>query len=63
MRRYETYLQQHRERLLQMRPAAPATTASWRPFFHFSLYTWLFQFLADFDGRVTSRISHRQRQN
>lgn len=53
MRRYESYLQEHRERLFKEAPRRAVDNRIMEAIFHFNLYTWLFQFLRDFDGRVT----------
>ena len=52
MRRYEVYLHQHRDRLLKNAPRRESDNRVIEAVFHFNLYTWLFQFFADFDGRV-----------
>lgn len=52
MRRYEAYLQQHRDRLLSDAPRRESDNRIMEAIFHFNLYTWLVQFLTDFDGRV-----------
>ncbi|MFZ4661329.1 MAG: hypothetical protein ACOYNY_30240 [Caldilineaceae bacterium] len=53
LRRYESYLQQHRARLLKDAPRRESDNRIMEAIFHFNLYTWLVQFFADFNGRVT----------
>ena len=53
LRRYESYLQQHRTRLLKDAPRRASDDRVMEAIFHFNLYTWLTQFFADFNGRVT----------
>ncbi|MEM7129569.1 MAG: hypothetical protein AAF702_24765 [Chloroflexota bacterium] len=53
MRRYEVYLQQNRERILKNAPRRETDDRVIEAIFHFNLYTWLYQFLSEFDGRVT----------
>ena len=53
LRRYESYLQQHRTRLLKNVPRRESNNRIMEAIFYFNLYTWLGQFFADFNGRVT----------
>ena len=52
MRRFELYLYQHRDRLLKDAPRRESDNRIMEAIFHFNLYTYLFHFLTDFDGRV-----------
>ena len=52
MRRFELYLHQHRDRLLKNAPRRESDNRIIEAIFHFNLYTYLLQFLTDFDGRV-----------
>lgn len=52
LRRYEAYLQQHRERLLRHAPRRASDNRIMEAVFHFNLFTWLQRFLSDFQGRI-----------
>ena len=53
IRRYEVYLQQNRERILKGAPRRETDGRVMEAIFHFNLFTWLNQFLTEFEGRVT----------
>lgn len=53
MQRYELYLQQNHERILKDAPRRESDNRVIEAVFHFNLYTWLYQFFNDFNGRVT----------
>jgi AAA-like domain len=52
LRRYEVYLRQNHTRLIKNAPRRESDNRVFEAIFHFNLYTYLYQFLADFDGRV-----------
>lgn len=53
MCRYEAYLHQNREQILKDAPRRETDDRVMEAIFHFSLYTWLYQFLTEFGGQVT----------
>jgi len=53
MRRYEAYLQKNRARILKNAPRRETDNRVMEAIFHFNLYTWLYQFLSEFEGQVT----------
>lgn len=52
LRRYETWLQQNRTRLLQDAPRRHVDDRVYEAIYHFNLYMYLSQFMATFGGQV-----------